>query len=250
MEPQNPHDDSLARRIENGEYFDEAREWYHLLYTRPISQRIFFIIVACFAGLFMVVAVTSVLNLLPIVPRVPFAIYTQSMDENIPSMQRFKGAGESADPAIMRFYLTSYIQRKEGYSANKLTANRAFVMQHSLPEVGNAYLRGIDQANAQSPLRLYGQTRSLAVEIHQVQFLKQPAESAAAQQAQIDFSTIVMTNESQQKTDWTALVSYEYTNLVIRNTFDAALGDYKLDFDEPAFKVLSYEKRERLGGVK
>ena len=245
MEPKKTQTDGLAERIESGAYFKEAREWYSRLYLMPISQRVFFIVVACFACLFMFAAFISVGNLLPIAPRVPFAIYNDDMQALKPRMERFKKAAEPANPAIKRFYLTSYVQRREGYSATQMLANRAFVLRHSDRSIRDAYLRQISQGNAQSPVRRYGRSRSLNVVVRQIKVIPN-TEAAGRERAIIDFSTIVMAKESQQKTDWTATITYEYTDLLVRNTYDEAAGDYVLDFDEPTFKVVSYEKRERL----
>lgn len=245
MEQKNVQETALTERIESGEYFREARSWYDLVYLSPISQRIFFIVVASFACLFMLFAVISVLNLLPISPRVPFAIYNDKPMQLHPKMTRFKKATEPANPAILRFYLTSYVQKREGYSASRILANRAFILRHSVPDVGARYSKQISQSNPQSPVRRLGKNRNMVVEIRQVQLLEGD-ETSKQQRAQIDFSTSIIANELLQKTNWTAVIGYEYTGLQVRNTFDEALGDYRLDFDEPTFKVLSYDKRERL----
>lgn len=248
MEHPKPQKDALTERIESGEYFREARDWYSILYLMPISQRVFFIVVACFACLFMFAAFISVGNLLPIAPRVPFPIYNDKMQELKPRMERFKAAEEPANPAIKRFYLTTYIQRREGYSASQMLANRAFVLRHSDEVTRDGYLQVISQGNPQSPVRRYGRSRILDVQVRQV--LVQPRTAGQAlETATIDFSTIVVAKESQQKTDWTATITYEYTDLVVRNTYDALKGDYVLDFDAPTFKVVGYEKRERLTQV-
>jgi type IV secretory pathway component VirB8 len=245
MQDEKEADKALVERIESGEYYKQARLWYDQVYIAPISQRILFIVVALFAASFMFMAFVSVTNLLPISPHVPFVIHNDKPLELHPKMRRFKKPSEPADPALIRYYLETYIKQREGYNARRMLMSRAFVLQHSVPKVAQTYLQNISKSNPKSPVRLHGRFRDVLTDIRAIRFL--PAtDDKGARRVEIDFSTIVMANQQQQKTDWTATLAFEYTNLTMRNTYDESVADYVLDFDEPTFKVTEYTVRERL----
>ncbi len=249
MQDKKEADKALAQSIESGEYYEQARRWYDQVYIAPISQRILFIVVALFAASFMLMAFISVTNLLPISPRVPFVIHNDRPLEYHPKMTRFKKPGEPADPALIRYYLETYIKQREGYNARRMLMSRAFVLQHSVPDVSKAYLQKISNSNPKSPVRLHGRFRDVMVEIRAIRFLPS-SDDKNIRKAEIDFSTMVVANQQQQKTDWTATLAYEYTNLTMRNTYDETVADYVLDFDEPTFKVTAYNVRERLSRLR
>lgn len=239
-------DEDLARRVEDGSYFRDARLWYDHLYIGPISQRVFFIIVSGFAVLFFIMAILAVTSLLPLSPRIPFVYRNDDFLVHIPNMQRFKAPGEEANPALIRYYLRTYVQMREGYNARRFNLNQKFVRHYSSTSEESEYVQSISRSNPQSPLRRYGRESDVVVEVKRINYDRE----ALPYRATIDFSTIVMSKEKQQKTDWTATIAFEYTDLTIRNRYDESIGDYVLDYDEPTFRVLSYEMRERLSRVR
>lgn len=234
-------DESLQRRIEDGSYYRDAREWYNHLYIAPISQRIFFIVVTCFTLCIFAVAVIAILNLLPISPRVPFVYRAKDMMNEHPRMERFKEPNEDSNPALVKYFLRTYVEMRESYNSRRYLMFKAFTKQYSASDVFNMYEQETNPNNPRSPIRIYGKFVDLKVDVQKVSYSLEQAPFSA----NVDFSTEVIGLGSRTKTNWTATIRFEYTNLVERNTYDEGLGDYVLDFDEPTFRVIGYEKRER-----
>jgi type IV secretory pathway component VirB8 len=236
---------NVAEMLESGEYFAQARQWYSQLYIAPISQRIQYIMIAGLTGIFMLMAFISLINLLPISPRVPFVIYNSDPITLHPSLTRLKRAQELPDPVFLKFYATAYVERREAYSPSRLLANRAFILQHSDADPARDYSHFIHQNNPQSPIRRFGQTIQRAIIVESVR-LPDLEKAENPMQIEVDYVAFEVEAERQQRSLWTAILSINYTALVQRDSFDANIGEYVLDFDAPTFKVLQYQTRERL----
>ena len=234
--------DDLTQRISDGSYFSDARDWYSMLYIGPISIRIFYIIVTLVAVSIFIMSIASIINLLPISPRIPFMYSNDDIMNKHPRMERFKEPNEEANPALVKYFLQTYVEMHESYDARRFQTYRAFVKHYSVPNVFARYERATSANNPRSPVRRFGRFADVKVNVQNVTYNR----SVQPSQATIQFSTTVVSNAKTTKSDWTATISFEYTDLTERNTYDDALGDYVLDFDEPTFRVLGYEKRERL----
>lgn len=256
MEPTNPpvnhenpshedpgrEDDDLARRIEDGSYFEEARAWYSLLYIGPISQRIFFMVVTAISVLIFLMSVISIMNLMPLSPRIPFLYSAKDITNEHPRMVRLKDVSEASNPALIRYYLSTYVELRESYNARRFQMFRAFVRHYSTPDLFAAYSRETSTKNPRSPIRRFGKQADVKTEVTRVVY----SRAQLPYTARVDFSTTVVGKDSESKSDWTASLRFEYTDLIERNNYNEATGEYELDFDEPTFRVVGYEKQERL----
>lgn len=244
----------LSARIEGGDYYAQARDWYSLVYIGPISQRIFYIIVTSIAGVIFLMAFAALINLLPISPRVPFVIRANDIMNEVPQIIRFKAANEEPNPALIRYYLRTYVTMRESYNWRQFLQLQAFVRSYTSGEEFREYQQAVSQNNPQSAIRRYGKFGELEVKIQNVRFNRE----VIPHQAEVDFSTILSRNAQQEKTNWTATIAFEYTELEEKNVYcetpqtdpvcqkGMIEDDYALKLQEPAFRVISYEKRERL----
>lgn len=235
-------EEELRARIEDGRYYVEARQWYNLLYIAPISQRIFFIIITIVSMAIFAMSIISITNLLPIKPRIPFVYANKDMMNEHPRMERFKEPQENANPALIRYYLRTFVEMHESYDHRRYQMYRAFVFQHAVSPVFSAYDQWISPTNPRSPLRIYGRGADLLVEVDRVTYSREQLPATAT----VEFSTILRGASGQTRTNWTASIEFEYTDLIERDTYDETIDDYVLDYDEPSFRVLNYSKRERL----
>lgn len=234
--------EEITQSIADGSYFQEGRKWYNLLYIGPISERIFFIIIATIALFITFCAVTSVINLLPIKPRIPFVYRARDFIGEIPRMERFKAPNEPANPALIRYFLSTYVNMRESYDEGRFLMRYAFVRQYSDERTFREYDRLTNPNNPRSPISRYGKYADVTVTVHNVTYNR----SITPYEAKVDFSTEIIGTDQKKKTSWTATISFEYTDLTQTTHFDERLKDYVLEYTEPTFRTLSYEVRERL----
>lgn len=237
-----PAQENITRQYEDGTYFEEARKWYSLLYIGPISERIFFLVITGIALLISIFSFISVLNLLPIAPRVPFVYRAKDMMGEIPTMIRFKAANEPSNPALVRYYLGLYVTMRESYNEADFNMRAAFNKHYSDDKTFGEYHRIVDPNNPRSPIRQYGKYAEVKVEVQSVNYDR----GVKPYKGIVNFSTEVIGSDKPKKTNWTATISFEYTDLVEQDRFDEQLDDYVLTYNEPTFRVVSYDVRERL----
>lgn len=237
-----PPQDEIARTIEDGTYFTEARHWYSLLYITPISERILFLIITVIAVVIFAFAVTSVYNLLPIKPRVPFMYRASDIMNEVPTMIRFKAPNEPSNPALIKYYLGTYVTMRESYQESQFLLRWKFMQNYSNPSTFAEYSRMNNPENPRSLIRQYGKYADVKTTLQDVTFNRevQPFQGV------VNFSTEVIGTDNKKKTNWTATIRFEYTDLTETDHFDESIGDYVLNFTEPTFKVVSYDVRERL----
>lgn len=240
-----PSHEIIAEKLEDGSYFKEGRQWYSAIYISPISERIFFIILTCVAGLIFIMAVLALLYLLPIKPRIPFVYRAANMFEEVPTMVRLKKPEDPANPAIVRYYLSAYTTMRESYSEDKFLSSRAFVKAYSDPSVFDEYNRLTHPDNPRSPIRRFGRFIDLSAKVQSVRFDR----SAQPYKATVQFSTEEIGTSVSEKTNWTATINFFYTDLVERDVIDPKTGHIMLEFDEPTFQVVSYDVTERLAPI-
>ncbi len=234
--------DEVAAKIADGSYFDEARKWYDILYIGPISERIFFIIITFIAVLITIFATMSVINLLPIKPRIPFVYRAKDFIGEIPHMIRLKAANEESNPALIKYYLKTYVRMRESYNEDRFLMQWAFMQHYNDAKTFQEYDRLTNPNNPRSPIRQYGKYADVEVAIQSVTYDK----SVTPYRGTVNFSTEVIGNNQKNKTNWTATISFEYTDLKETSYYSEKYGDYVLEYEEPTFRVVSYDVRERL----
>lgn len=232
----------IRKSVDDGSYFGEGRKWYSLIYITPISERILFIIITSIAGVIFCFAVMSLINLLPIKPRIPFVYRAKDIVGEIPSMIRFKAPGEPSNPALIKYYLGLYVTMRESYQENRFLLRWKFMQNYSSAPVFAEYGRLTNPENPRSLIRQYGKYADVKTTIQEVTYdrMVQPPQGV------VHFSTEVVGTDNKKKTNWTATIRFEYTDLTETDHFDERIGDYILNFTEPTFKVVSYDVRERL----
>ncbi|MCI5049102.1 MAG: type IV secretion system protein [Rickettsiales bacterium] len=236
-------DESIVEDFESGEYFEEARKWYNVLYIGPISERIFFIIITSISLCVFIMAFLALAYLLPLAPRIPFVYYNKDIVEDIPKMIRFKQPDEPSNPALIKYYLRTYVQMRESYSESKFLVNRSFMKYYSDERSYAEYDRLTHPTNPRSPIRRYGKFVDVEVTVDSVTYER---PQLGTPKATVNFSTEVISAESRKKSNWTASIGFYYTDLIERDVIDPETGEISLDFDEPTFQVVSYDVRERL----
>lgn len=245
-----PDFESITQRIEDGSYFKEAHRWYALLFIGPISERIFFIIITIFSITILLFSCLALLYLLPIKPRIPFIYKTPDIINEIPRMIRLKEAYEPSNPALIKYYLKTFVEMRESYSESKFLTRRAFMKNYSDPRIFNQFDRISNPNNPRSPIRQYGKFSEIVVTISGIAYNREtnPAK------ARIYFSTQLQNLQVGQRgvgqrNDYVANIEFFYNDLTERDVINEDTGEITLDFDEPTFQVVGYDVTERFANA-
>lgn len=232
--------DEMRDKLQDGTYYTEARRWYDVLYISPISERIFFIVVTTCAAFVFLFAFIGLIELLPIKPRVPFVYYAKNMWDEYPWMQRLKRPQDPIDPALMKFYITEYVRRHEGYKESDFLLNQMFIRNYSEPGIFNEYQRLIHPENPRSPIRTYGRSAALYVYVRSYDVF--PNQQGEGWLGRIGYTVEVLGTGERKKTDWTANILFLYTPMKV----DPQTQEIVPEMPENPFKVLRYDVSEGL----
>ena len=226
----------IAEMIRSGTYYEESRAWYDTVYIGPISERSFFLLIASLGCLVALVAFFALMAFLPLTDRVGILIATTRIDETIPNVVPIKENGSSPNTALMRFWIANYVTKREGYAADSYESNYNFVVGQSDAAVGQEYNARYSREVPQSPAAILGKVGRRVVTITNIRL----DDKAAPKKATVEFSTDIQGYAESRRTNWTAVLQFQYTDLLVAQVRDPATGKETLKTQDPKFQVVGY----------
>jgi type IV secretory pathway component VirB8 len=227
----------IAQAVENGAYFEQARDWFKAVYLGPIHERTFFLIIAVMSGAVLLISLMALSALSPIAERQELIVRSHPQYyEFTPKLVRVKEADEPLNPKMAEFLAGRYVMAREAYSFGSYRPNAMFVRAHSNEEVYRGYLAAVDPANPQSPLVALGEHGQRHVVV----------QSASGQVAhgryvvRVRFSTELTGIEAPEKSQWTADLEFTYKQMEVTEFKDPETGQASLTVTDPDFQVTSY----------
>ncbi len=228
--------ESVAQRMEQGAYFPEARAWYSVVYHMPIAERSLFIVIIALALLSAVTCTRAFFTIFPLSKRIPFVVISQDIMEDLPVMRRLRRSNsEDRNLAVLRYFLTSYVERRESYVYDPTALQLSFynIRSQSTPEVFAAYSNWYDATNPGSPFNLYGNQKVRTVAVDNVRMNNSNKDVG---RAQVTFTETVVGDAPSKTRQWLADLTYHYTPFTVRqdieelsmmNFFGIALDVYR-----------------------
>lgn len=157
-----------ALSVEDGSYFIEARRWFLTLHTSCYYHQFYSLVL----GVMMVMSVVIMLELVSenyTVDRIPFVIYTDNQEAEIPFISGLTKGTEDIQISLARYLVEHYVIVRESYRSsiatsdgyNKLMAN---IRGSSSMQAFDAFERYMNPAkNPYSPILKYriSTTRSI-----------------------------------------------------------------------------------------
>ncbi len=230
--------DSIQESIRTGEYFNEARKWYFVLFSNPIAERSFYMITAAVAAVTLVISVMAVMNILPVSSIFPFYVKNNDPITKVPQIIKLrKSHSESQDFALMRFFASQYVVYRERYSQDVFEASARFVGNYSNKEVLDEYVRMMDVSNPSSPRLLFADpwmrrvVTVTSVDINQ---------KVTPHQALVRFDSAVRGTNSREVVKYVADLQFMYTPLQAREELDSVTGEKTIRFVQPEFQIVKY----------
>ncbi len=240
---------NLAEKIENKEFFKEARDWYFYKFCKPISERYFWI----FTVFCLIIGMMSLYNEVsawyPLKNTKPIILLNKD-SEYVQIVRKMENPDKNPDLAILRHLIKNYILMREEYLIGSLNLIK---IDNRLKKVSNNSSREITKDfqnifatnDINNPmLRLgnsgtrYVEFLDFKIEIEEKNFLERLASniySSLPSKATIIFKTDENTNNKKKIEYWKLDMSFNYSGVVIdkeKNT---------LTLEE--FTVIDYQKK-------
>lgn len=169
-------DQEIARKIKDGSYFSDAKNWYLDKYVSPISQRSFLIlllVVCIYMGLNIYINLHILLNLND---ERHFTTYANDTAENV-SILRPLGSDETEPQiAVVRYLLKDYLITREQFIPSKMDdTHYALILKKvksaSAKSVLDEYKNYMNKLNPYSPFTRYRDGTTRNVNIINLKFL-------------------------------------------------------------------------------
>ncbi len=233
--------ESLTESIRSGDYYNQARKWYFVLFSNPIAERSFYLVTFLIAMVTLAISVMAVLYILPLSSIYPFFVKNDRINTKVPQIIKLRqNTRESQDFALMRFFVRSYVQYRESYSQDTFDLSDKFVANYSDEATLQSYRQLMDVANPASPRLLFSDPwiqRVVAITNVQMNLESQPY------QALVRFDVSVRGNNTGEVIPYTADVRFYYSPLQAVEELDST-GKKVSRFKQPEFQVVSYNVQQ------
>ena len=178
-------DEDIAKKIEDGSYYKDARQWYSQRYLQVFSERSFLLLM--FIALFMILAL-SILNINAIrgVPRViAFPVKVDNSTDYFSIMKTLAKTSPTTQEAVVKYLIIDYLKMREEYSHKELTEEKVKailkrVKSSSSKNVLNEYKNYVSSTNPYSPSIRYSDRIERTINVKKIDFLNDALISGRA----------------------------------------------------------------------
>lgn len=227
----------IAESIRSGKYYQEARQWYGALYIGPISERTFFLIVAILSAFVAFAGIMAALSLTPLTTKPAIVVPADPRAEDIVlSLIPLRKPGDDLDESLRNFFVTQYVQSREGYEVNAYTRNANFIRAQSDEATYNEYAATYLASNPHSPAAALGVNGLRIATIKSVSISGRGKTGSA----KVKFSTELKGVDDTTRTQWTAKLDFNYTSLKIESVTNTETHKKELKITDPTFQVTKY----------
>lgn len=240
--------DAIRGQLQDGSYFRRARQWFDVIYHRPIAERSYFIVITILAVVTIFFSTLVYLSMQPLVRTVPYTLYSTDIVEELPVIKPLKqSAYEDLNLSIARFLLEDYVTLREGYRYDVSLLEYNFNRVRGTTSEGEFlnYQAQINPENASSPFNKYGRngTREIFISTSVIDFDIYP------QMAQVYFATKTQANNRRDENSWIANITFRLPELRVNQKTNAVMqwNEAEQRFEtaeEIVFKVDRYEVQE------
>lgn len=237
--------------LEQGNYFNKARQWYDELYHRPLYERTYFIVVTFFSAMTIWLSSQVYLSMFPLNPVVPYFITSPNIVDEYPVISPLrKQPAEDINIAIARFLVTNYVEVRENFhhDMTRLEWNFNRIRSTTGEEEFSQYQREVNPQNPASPFNKYGREAKRDVSIYDVRLFLE----SEPRQAKVRFTSDVTRGREVETQNWEANITFRFPPLTVNQETNNVMqmnptkGDYE-EMREIFFQVEKYSVQELTG---
>ncbi len=212
--------EEVARKVDAGEYFEDSKRFYGLLYLTPMSERSYFVIIILVSIAIFWISVQSFMSIFPLNPNIPFIIPTRDVFEDVPVMEKLAAEGEDKNQAVMRYLIRNYVERREYYNFFKpehMETNFYNIRFHSTRDVLLQYRNLIEPKNPSSPYNVLGNETSRSVAVRSIRWA--PTHNGFA--ATVEFTENLVGKRQSFSPEWIAELQFTYAPFEVEQDIKA-----------------------------
>ena len=178
-------DEYIAKKIEDGSYYHEARQWYMRKYIYPISERSFLIILTIILFSTFTASVINTSSLSSSDKELPLPIEVENTTDYYSVIKPLASSNEGAQDAIAKYFIIDYIRTREEYFPEKMQGKDLQyqlkkIKSSSAKKVLNEYQAYMNNANPYSPIARYRNHTTRNIEITSFKFANNDPSSGKA----------------------------------------------------------------------
>lgn len=176
-------------------------------------------------------AVMAVVGMTPLKTVKPFVIRVDNATGIVDVVSDLKSEKTNYDEAINKYFVQWYVRYRQAYSFDLLEDYYFAVGALSSSIEQKRYLKEIETSNPESPIKLYGKTGRIRIDIKSISFLKPTV-------ALVRYTRIMERGADQaERTHWAATLTFQYGNAPASekvrgvNPLGFEVTDYRIDPD-------------------
>jgi type IV secretion system protein VirB8 len=187
--------------------------------------------VATVASLAALVAMGAVAGLTPLKTIKPFVVRVDNATGIVDVVSELGQAKTNYDEAINKYFVQWYVRYRQAYSSELMEDYYFAVGALSSPIEQKRYLEQIETSNPESPIKQYGKTSRVRIDVKSISFL-QPTVALVRYTKILEHGA-----EQAEKTHWAATVTFQYSGTPASeksrgvNPLGFEVTDYRVDPD-------------------
>ena len=247
----------LAEKIESGEYFQEAQNWYLRKYIYNSIERVYLLAIMGGFAFLAVLLLVYYQALLPIKKSLPVQVNIPSVAEFSTRITYLGNAQKNFDinNVYIKYFSERFVEALESYDHRnefkKLRINKNIIKTLASEDINAYFLDRISIRNRDSIILKYrrdisryifvdkGRTEIAPVEENKSEYSynEKKNEDIKNYQATVNFTAVeVNKNGSQERSNWQAKIVLSFQTIKYNHK--------EKDFSPLNFKVLSYEAKK------
>ncbi|AIF81591.1 putative type IV secretion system protein [endosymbiont of Acanthamoeba sp. UWC8] len=227
----------IAKMIDNGEYFNDSKEWYASKYLYSYTQKAYIGIIAIFSVIFTIVIFKTVM-IDNIKKLYPFPLYSEDEVKYYSKIIPVSKGSEPVTISVARYFASAYIKSREEYDFKVVNDKEAWkellrrVRELSSRKIFSDYVDYIDTTtNPDSPIIKYKDSIKRIIQIQNIEF---PKNSVNPESAIVYYKAIEQTDKEEKVSFWKTSITFSMSN--IENILD--------NKSEVEFTITKYDNSE------
>lgn len=218
---------NLRESIENGEYFRDARNWYHTKYIHPFSHRSFLLMVSIVVTIIFCSITYNIYNLLPTYTKVRYVITLDDISNKAVKIKKADYDDGDAQISLINALVERYVINREQYKYEDLKRQFTYIKNNSTRVVFRRFFYGMNIDNEDSPILKYQKNINRTAKIMQTSY---PEDNIAV----VKFKTQASDASGKQYEDkiWQVRIEYDADKISINRAtgdrFNFAVTEYEL----------------------
>ncbi len=201
---------AIAKSINSGQYFIDARRWYLDKFVGPHVERTFIVVIGSILALAAGIAFLYASNISSYTNQISFLSYNNDID-NTYSYINTLPINISPQLALEKQLVTEYLENRESFKLSEQGDKDVYIKNHSSTEEYNKYLKNISIDNEDSPLLIYGTKFISTVKVIATNFKE--SKKVNEKIAVVDFEKSIILKNQVQIQKGKAEIFYSFSDI-------------------------------------